>query len=681
MKINKLKKVIVSLVCVFALNTSINIYGSTQEINLMVNETVLTNLSSNPVILNGTTLVPARYVFEEVGATVSWVDHTREVIIIFEEDVIILTIDNDYANVNGNMVKMEVPAQIINGSTLIPVRFTAEALGFEVDWLEPANLVIINTTARQENEAPQNEAPPKQEQDNNNLAKDVSTQAIQTQQNPTTNIVSFNAQNNNFIITSSSPITKVQKNLLEDNRLVIDIYNSNLQIVTREYESLNPNINSIRLGSGNSQGVSTTRVVFDLVGSIEYYIRLSEDRTKLIISFEENELLSVVKNSDTSMTLMLKNKGQISTSYLNSPNMLAIDIHNTVATQEVLNKQIEGVTITQVNQNTVRILMPNVYNFQSRVTSMGAYTNITLFDHNIRNFYHEPQNRRFKISKNEEMPFSIGDIQRIENIDANNMEVILILPVNISSYLGEGKFITNTVDFEYIEIRTNASNNTEISFKSNQVLTYVITESSANVYVNYRLPREVYSRIVVLDAGHGGTDPGAVGLITTENYIVMDITNRVEYRLNKNDDIKVYVTRNTDTRVPLPERVRFGNEVGDIFISIHANSAFPNTTVSGIETFYYPHENDYIRGFSSRDMAEIFQTNKIADLGAIDRGVKRERFYVIRHTEIPSVLLEVGFISNPAEEYLMSTPEYRDKIAESIYRSILEVFEIYTPVR
>ena len=214
---------------------------------------------------------------------------------------------------------------------------------------------------------------------------------------------------------------------------------------------------------------------------------------------------------------------------------------------------------------------------------------------------------------------------------------------------------------------------------------------------------------VVLDAGHGGKDPGSRGKYgTKEKDVVLDITKRIGRLLEKNTRIKVIYTRDEDVFVPLIKRTKIANDAdGKVFVSIHANSN-NNRKVQGYETYLYSlaksddaievasRENSVIQFEEkvsqykdlsgekmilatmaqsmflkeSEDLAAIIQMELDKKLTTPNRGVKQAGFYVLYGASMPNVLVEIGFISNPAEEKKMKQGEYRQMIAEAVYEGI-----------
>ncbi len=140
--------------------------------------------------------------------------------------------------------------------------------------------------------------------------------------------------------------------------------------------------------------------------------------------------------------------------------------------------------------------------------------------------------------------------------------------------------------------------------------------------------------VVVIDPGHGGPDPGAVGIGgMREKDIVLDIARRLSARL-QSQGIEVVMTRDADIDLDLEPRVALAERVkANLFVSIHANSLnMSRPDVNGLQTYYF-HDN------SSR-LAQVIQQEVLQTTGIVDRGVKTARFYVIRNTSMPAVLVE-----------------------------------------
>ena len=181
------------------------------------------------------------------------------------------------------------------------------------------------------------------------------------------------------------------------------------------------------------------------------------------------------------------------------------------------------------------------------------------------------------------------------------------------------------------------------------------------------LPAKAYGpqgfRTVVIDAGHGGIDRGGgPGQSIPEKPYTLDTAERLERELQRRG-FRTIMTRREDVFVPLPVRVGVANSFpGAIFVSVHYNSA-PRLEAHGYESYYYRAD--------SFGLATRLHRAQLATLATDDRAVRRRGFYVLRRTQIPSVLLEGGFLTNPSESRTVLNPSYRQRWAENVASAIL----------
>ncbi len=167
---------------------------------------------------------------------------------------------------------------------------------------------------------------------------------------------------------------------------------------------------------------------------------------------------------------------------------------------------------------------------------------------------------------------------------------------------------------------------------------------------------------VVIDAGHGGKDHGGCYGKIYEKHLALDTAMRVEYLL-KQKGYKTRMTRDSDRFLSLAKRSSIGNRYSrSVFVSIHYNHA-ARKGASGLETFYYSSK--------SRALASLIQDGMLDKVRAENRGVKHGRFYVLRHTRNPSVLVECGFVSNYGDRSKSKKGWYRQALAEGIVNGIV----------
>lgn len=170
-----------------------------------------------------------------------------------------------------------------------------------------------------------------------------------------------------------------------------------------------------------------------------------------------------------------------------------------------------------------------------------------------------------------------------------------------------------------------------------------------------------YFSRVVIDPGHGGHDRGGRTGKVYEKHLALDTALRLENYLVASG-YRVTMTRKSDTFISLPRRAALGNRYRDaIFVSLHYNYTWKRS-VSGLETFYY--------SSASRGLAEAIQKAMLRRVGASNRGVKYGRYYVLRASKNPAVLVECGFVSNSRERSEIKKGSYRDAVARGIAEGI-----------
>ena len=261
----------------------------------------------------------------------------------------------------------------------------------------------------------------------------------------------------------------------------------------------------------------------------------------------------------------------------------------------------------------------------------------------------------------------------------------------------------------FFGIIQNLSSSSSIKYTNDEIrLTPISGLKKTIKNVDLRSEKEKWEfKTIVIDAGHGGKDPGAVGYRgTKEKDIALDVAKRLEKKLSKNMNVKIIMTRDEDVFLRLSERTKIANESnGNLFISIHTNAA-EDRRASGFETFLIgPNKNEAAVRVAAREnavlelegttgkkltnedliqatiaqsafaskseqFASMVQKEIKKRVQSKDRGVKQAGFYVLMGASMPNVLVELGFISNPTEEKKLRSHQYRDQLATAIYRAV-----------
>ncbi len=188
-------------------------------------------------------------------------------------------------------------------------------------------------------------------------------------------------------------------------------------------------------------------------------------------------------------------------------------------------------------------------------------------------------------------------------------------------------------------------------------------------------------KYVVIDAGHGGNDPGALGTIDEQTIKESDLTLSISKKVKElveDAGYKVYMTRSTDVYKTLIERPAFANNLdAAVFVSIHINSS-ENDEAFGTEVYYAESNNENLYGTTSSALAKNVLNRMLLNMGSVNRGVRTAEHAVTKRTNMPSCLVEVGFISNTDELSMMVTDSYQNKVAKGIASGILMTLDDIT---
>jgi len=264
------------------------------------------------------------------------------------------------------------------------------------------------------------------------------------------------------------------------------------------------------------------------------------------------------------------------------------------------------------------------------------------------------------------------------NVTTDKNKVLVALPVILTA-TEQANF--KKISVKYVKKIDVLENNTlELTMDDNVISTVLSSDSgmpyllkiekidpnaaTTTVVSSKPMPTKIKDAVVVIDAGHGGSDSGAVGQNKVyEKTVNLDVALRVE-KLLKAKGVTVLMTRTTDKALVLADRPKLGNNSGaDLFVSIHCNSCATPNTANGTETYYCTD--------MSIEFARVMQKNVVDSLGRVDRKHKFGNFLVIRESKMPSVLVEMAYINHSVEESLLNSPDFRQKAAVGISNGVI----------
>ena len=354
------------------------------------------------------------------------------------------------------------------------------------------------------------------------------------------------------------------------------------------------------------------------------------------------------------------------------------------------------------NESRLKVFENNVL-----IGEINTIQNKTYFS--VNDFIEKTNSKKFINNKTQKVIFYVDD----KKIKISNQITFIEIDDNLfqlsSKVVNEnGNYYIPTESF--FGIIKNLYNSSSIKYVNNEIR---LTPNSGykktvKTPVDLGSVKEKWEfKTIVIDAGHGGKDPGAVGYRgTKEKDIALDVAKRLEKKLSKNMNVKIIMTREEDIFLRLSERTKIANESnGNLFISIHTNAA-EDRRASGFETFLIgPNKNEAAVRVAARENAVLELEGKTGKnltnedliqatiaqsafaskseqfasmvqkeikkrVQSKDRGVKQAGFYVLMGASMPNVLVELGFISNPSEEKKLRSPQYRDQLATAIYRAV-----------
>ncbi|MBR1424630.1 N-acetylmuramoyl-L-alanine amidase [bacterium] len=391
--------------------------------------------------------------------------------------------------------------------------------------------------------------------------------------------------------------------------------------------------------------------------------------------------------------------------YLSNPSRLVVDLQNTIVNPSLRNKTIdlaadETIKIGQFDKNTARIVItsknpgkyiPVVYSdsqklvfidkaspelkntLDAKITMTSAkYDRISSDTHALKLIFNSPLILGVD-RKNDVLDlnlFNVGnsvtDIVKkavtgsafsnvlVSDIDSGNVKLSLSLKKDsiMDIHLGS--------DGKTLRIR-------EKSFTEQKPLQQDQEIKMPQINIPDVVPalRKDGKKYVVIDAGHGGSDCGALRGSINEKEITLDVAKRVEKLLSKKGYV-VTMTRSDDSTVSLQERVDISEAVQpDIFVSIHVNSSNSDSP-NGLETHYYKD--------NSLRLAKTVHAAMLNNINSNDRGLFKSKFYVINHTTAPAILVEIGFLSNPKERAQLVSETRKEATAKAIAEGIDDYF-------
>lgn len=407
-----------------------------------------------------------------------------------------------------------------------------------------------------------------------------------------------------------------------------------------------------------------SRIVFDLPNTIvlqelrDKEFILNDKESVRIGQFEPSKARIVIKTPNPQNYIPIYSTSLQTLLIANENNISSVNISNTLSELAYFNEQNINPTTDVIN---IMFSNPIIYSIEKE----NGFINLTFY--NLNNFNVESFNN---IAQANKTGFNA------KRLNSNTYK--LSFPIN-SSTLVDCYETLNATQLRFVftkKLLPAPSKDPIISIPVQEPQSVRPTQKKEGIFSELiekpkkkpqkeqtTVSSKIKNKVVVIDAGHGGLDTGALRGATTEKEITLNIAKKVKTILKEAGMKKVILTRSEDKTLALDERVQIANDKkANIFVSIHINASV-KTEIKGIETHYYSQ--------SGYEVAKVIHKELIENINSEDRGLFKSKFYVINHTKAPAVLLELGFISNDQERTALTSDKRQTDSAQAIADGII----------
>lgn len=368
---------------------------------------------------------------------------------------------------------------------------------------------------------------------------------------------------------------------------------------------------------------------------------------------------------------------------LSEPDRIVIDVTGAQAdkdqkTIEIKSSLIDSIRYARFEQDVARVVIDIAGPIQYHIEEFDGGLIVYLLESTLENVvYSNSMDRKHFIIKGAKLTEGGENLKKLykESYGFEGRRFTITFPSNLAD-IGSGIMRINDGIVDYVQVNVNEkTGETSIEFYTFDSYNYVIITRSETKDTAITLLKR-YSKddkLVVIDAGHGGVEPGAVHGGYYEKNFNLDIARRLN-ELLKSKGVKTYMIREDDSFVGLYERAYIANSLNaTLFLSIHNNAYYER--FKGTETLYYPPSANSV-GFNGEKFAQIIQKNLIEDLNTADRGiVKRPNLVVLKATKMHASLAEIAFMTNSEDMAKLKTESFRQKAAEALCDGILEALK------
>lgn len=628
-----------------------------KEVKIEIDGKAMVPKDMPAVIIDGRTMLPMRQIAQELGCEVNWNEAAKQIYVMRGSDIIVFTVDSKTGYENGKEFTMDVPATIVNDRTMLPVRALADALHLNIKWDDPNRIVSIqsgDTVVKDEPKAPE--------------SGQTTAGTLTGIQTP-----SEKDADQTFTIQADGPMGRYEKTFVDDQKIVLDFYGAKSSLPSEITKTNSDIVTGIRTATHENNGDSFTRVVFDLSGKKDYEVTQSADKKNITISFGKttvDKISAVHSQNKDIITIGGTGSYGASVAMTADPQKIIVTIPNCQSnlSDKINTDELQYVLDGKVDTskgNTVELVLAveDLVQYSYREETQNLI--LEIYPTTLKNMRYDKNANVLYLDKKDKI--DTGSVKFEDHYLDGYFDVTL--PGDYESDYGYGTYDVKGTVVENIEVSTKGGNTT-FRFKQNRISAYEVTAEGDSYAIRVKNPKEVYDKVLLLDAGHGGKDPGTSGNGMQEKNLNLTIAQKIAQKL-QGSGIKVYMTRDRDVYPENSTRAKTANDIADLMVSIHMNSG--PETANGTETLYQVHANDNGARLTSKQLAEILQGKVVSATGNTNRGAKLwTDVLILNRTTVPAVIVEVIFITNTGDALKISNPAYQDQVAQAIADGIQE---------
>lgn len=662
------------------------------------------------IIINNTAMLQAWKVFatSSIGADYNYNSSAKTVTFTLNDTTVKLTLGSKTATVNGKSRTMDTaPLLVLNKDTnksyvMVPGSFIASYLGYDYTWNSSTKTSVITTR-------PPDSGSNQDGEDGPELGGDPIPDSVVFNWSAVTGLteeINKISSLNNITEAStdaaqSANIYSVQKaSDSSTNYEVYSIHSSqpfSKSVLTLQDQVLNLHINNSYAetdtfnASGNLTGLVSavtnyndlsTDIVFNLTNAdTGYALSLSDDRCTLYVTLYPNYITNIEAGIMSGKEYVkITGVKPLNVNLTEEGNYLSLQMPNTVNgagdnyLYTALN-HLQSVQSTSQGTNAANVVLERTQGAEYTVSASNNTYLIT--------FNNTVPDANTEYSLNIKVPQEVF-YSEITNEDLYyKNQIIIRIPGDYRDFYNSNPLSSTNSVVKSVSVGYKNSM-TEITITTTKLQGYKLYDLNGTVGVVIGNPKDIYKNIVVLDAGHGGTDPGAMRKLNGVTINEKDVNFKIMYELTQKyfnaegSEIKAYYSRYDDTKVDLYARADFTKTVGaDLFVSLHMN-ANNSSSPKGTEIYYTgSNKSTSCNGLNSKILANMFLNSLPAKVGTDKRYIADKSLAVCRTNTVPAILVELGFMSNPSDLALMVKPDFQEKTAKAIYETLCEVFSAY----